>query len=139
MRTVMLTLLLPFVLSSVLACAAPKGTAADEHQAPDIEATIAAAVGATIAARFEITFTPEAGGFWKPILDPPPGPDGKYPAGTEVKIRVFLQLSHSSFVGWEGDASGTSQEIKVTVDRDLNLHAVFLHVGTATALPPNQP
>ncbi len=101
----------------------------------DVEATIAAAVQATITARFRISFTPEPG-FWEPVLDPPPGPDGKYPAGTEVSIRMFLYLAHSRFVGWEGDASGTNSTITVVVDRDLLIHAAFIHIGTATALPP---
>lgn len=139
MRTAILALLPFLALSTVVACSSAGATATAEHQKPAIAATIAAAVEATIAARFEIIFTPETGGFWEPILDPPPGPDGKYPAGTEVKVRVFLHLAHSSFIGWEGDASGSSQEIVVTLDRDLNLRAVFLHVGTATALPPNRP
>lgn len=116
---------------AVVACASGQPT-----RTPDIEATIAAALEATVAARFRITFTPEPGGFWRPILDPPPGPDGKYPAGTEVKIRAFLQLSHSRFVRWEGDASGTTVETSVIVDRDLRIHAVLLHIGTATAVPP---
>ena len=105
---------------------------------PDIEATIDALVEATISARFKITFTPETGGFWDAIVDPQPGPDGKYPAGTEVKIRAFLRLAHSSFVRWEGDASGASPETSVIVDRDLNIHAVFLHVGTPTPRPPTR-
>ncbi len=102
---------------------------------PDIGATVAAAVEATIAARFKIAFTP-AEGIWEAILDLQPGPDGKYPAGTEVKIRAFLHLAHSRFVRWEGDASGTAPETTVVVNRDLRIHAVFLDVGTATARPP---
>ena len=113
---------------AVVACASGQPT-----RIPDIEATIAAAVEATIAARFKITFTP---GLWRPILDPPPGPDGKYPAGTEVKIRALLQLSHSRFVRREGDASGTTVETSVIVDRDLRIDAVLLQIGTATAVPP---
>ena len=106
---------------------------------PDTEATVAAAVEATIAARLKINFTPEPGGFWDANLDPPPGPDGKYPAGAEAKIRALLHLAHSSFVRWEGDASGTFPETSVIVDRDLQIHAVFLHVGTATPAPPTHP
>ncbi len=112
---------------AVVACASGQPTRTPDIEptiAADVEATIAAAVEATIAARFKITFTP---GLWRPILDPPPGPDGKYAAGTEVKIRALLQLSQSRFVRWEGDASGTSVETSVIVDLDLPIQPVFSH------------
>lgn len=105
---------------------------------PDIRATIETAVRATIAARFKITITPKPGGFWTALLDPEPGPDGRYPAGTRVKLTVRLHLAHSLFVAWEGDASGTSPTTTMVVDRDLNVHAAFLHIGTATARPPTR-
>ena len=105
---------------------------------PNIDATVESAVRATIAARFRITLTPKTGGFWDALLDPEPGPDGRYPAGTEVQLRAFLNLAHSVFVRWEGDASGSSATTTVVVDHDLEVHAVFLHIGTATAQPPTR-
>ena len=124
------------VTSTPTPAPATKAPPAPSEASVDVEATIAAAVQATITARFRISFTPEPGGFWEPVVDPQPGPDGKYPAGTEVSIRAFLRLAHSRFVGWEGDASGTDPTTTVVVDRDLHIHAAFLHIGTATALPP---
>ena len=82
--------------------------------------------------RFSVKTSVEPRGIGTVHLSPPPGPDGRYPEGTEVTLEARLNLAHAEFIRWEGDASGTDRTTTVTVDRDLRVHAVFLHIGTPT-------
>lgn len=65
-------------------------------------------------------------------MTPEPDADGRYVEGTEVQLEARLNLAHAAFVGWERDTSGTNPVTTVTVDRDLEVVAVFIHIGTPT-------
>ncbi len=95
-------------------------------------------VGEVLALRFEqparysIFTGVEPEGIGTIHMTPEPGIDGRYVEGTEVRLEARLNLAHAAFVRWEGDASGTNPVTMVTVDRNLKVVAVFIHIGTAT-------
>lgn len=54
-----------------------------------------------------------------------------YPAGTSVEIEV-APASGSAFVGWDGDATGTANPLRLVMDGDKVLTATFRRVGDHT-------
>ena len=82
---------------------------------------------------FPLTTSATAGG------DVTPG--GSYPYGSSVTLSATASGT-SRFLGWAGDASGTSPSIVVTVTSPLNIQAVFTDktAQSITFAPPgNQP
>ena len=69
------------------------------------------------------------------VLDPPPSPDGLYVAGTVVTLRVVDSSANAIFIWWDGDASGAGPQIRMTVDRDLRVRALFMIQDPPTAVP----
>jgi len=68
-------------------------------------------------------------------------PGGNYSYGTSVTVSAAPDATHR-FIGWAGDASGTTPSILVTLTSPLNVQAVFTN-KTAQAItfgsPGNQP
>lgn len=63
-------------------------------------------------------------------------PGGNYPYGTTVTINAAADTTHR-FVGWTGDASGTTPSIALTLTRPLAVQAVFESKTVQTiTLPP---
>jgi subtilisin family serine protease len=47
-----------------------------------------------------------------------------YPLGTTVQIQA-IPTSDRPFIGWTGDASGAQNPLEITLDRDLDITALF--------------
>lgn len=62
------------------------------------------------------------------VADPPPNPDGRYPAGTRV---TFLAQPNDgySFTGWGGDLAGMPNPATITVGGEMEISASFYWAG----------
>jgi hypothetical protein len=58
-----------------------------------------------------------------------------YPAGTEVTLTAIPESFHSALVGWEGDATGQSDQTTLVMDSDKFVAAEF---GTVIDLGPHR-
>lgn len=67
----------------------------------------------------ELNISSDTGG----TTDPSPG-SYKYDTGTQVSIRAIPNSGYL-FSGWEGDASGSTNPINITMDADKTIKATF--------------
>jgi hypothetical protein len=62
-------------------------------------------------------------------------PANKYPVGTEVLMHAQPIPNHE-FLGWTGDATGSTYDFRVTLDRSKTLTAHFSKVGNLSISNP---
>lgn len=68
-------------------------------------------------------------------------PGGSYPYGSIVTLTALADATHR-FLGWAGDATGTSPSVALTIDGPKSVQAVFADKVAQTitfAVPPDQP
>lgn len=89
-----------------------------------ITMTTDTAVQANFALRYAVfgEAVPASGG--SVTVDPPPGPDGMYAAGTVVTVQAIPSPGYS-FLRWSGSLSGSDTSVSLTVNRDWTARAHF--------------
>ncbi|MFQ6028026.1 MAG: hypothetical protein ACE5Q6_11080 [Dehalococcoidia bacterium] len=89
---------------------------------------------AKVARTYSLDFipVPENGG--KIGVDPKPNADnGKYLAGTEVKLLAVANRGHR-FQGWQGDCTGSKNVCSVTMSEDKQVAGIFQAIGELPTL-----
>lgn len=67
------------------------------------------------------------------VVTPPPGLDGKYPAGTGVKLAAKADR-RNRFRAWSGDENSTARSLRLTMLDDMAVSAYFSTNGAPTVL-----
>ena len=73
------------------------------------------------ATRYELRTEVVGNGF---LTEDPP--DGVYAPGTEVQIHAYAQTDDWVFDHWEGDADGKANPVRILMDADKSVTAVFV-------------
>jgi PKD repeat protein len=112
----------------------PPSTTVVPTPAPALETTPAPS-----AVALTISVAPEGGGAVDVL--PPPGPDGKYRAGTNL-VLMARPGEGFGFMSWAGGTGGTANPLSVTIDSDMSVVAVFtllVVVAAPTESPASTP